>query len=423
MKTIFVSLSAACALLHTLTAQSIDTITLDQCYHYAMQHYPLARQKEMLQQSYNLELKKLNTQYLPHLAVNAQATYQSEVPHVAVDIPLFDIPLAPKDQYKANVEVTQVIFDGNATRYQKKIQAASLQAQSQQIDVQLYQLKAQISSLYFSILLADAQLELNELLHQNIENQLNKVVAAVENGLLLPSNADVLKAELIKVRQQQLNLRQSKAAATEILAELTSLNITSATVLQHPHSDFIADVDISARPELQLFHLQHHLLESQHKSILARQLPKLGGFFQGGVGRPGLNLLDNAVEPYYIAGVKFTWEPWRWNAEKYSRQIIHINKKIIHTQQEVFELNTRAALIKQQAVIASLQQQLTTDTELIALREKITATAAVQLGNGVITATDYLTELNAEQLARLNQKTHEIQLEQAKAEYELIKGK
>lgn len=421
MRRLFPAILLAAWLL-SATAQT-DTVTLEQCYRQAMQHFPLARQKEFLQQTTALEVKKLNAQYMPQLALNMQATWQSDVPNVPIDNSLVQIPIPTKDQYKGTVDVNQMIYDGSAVKNQKAVQSANSLTQQQNVEVQLYQLKTQVSSLYFSVLLSDAQMEVSRLLEDNVTSQLEKVQAAVDNGISIASNADVLKAELIRTKQQQAVIRENKQAALSMLSELTGLPLSGQIIFPLPQSGFSPVADFSARPEYGLFHLQQQTLEMQRKAILSKQLPRIFAFAQGGVGRPGLNLLDPDFAPLFYTGLKLSWSPWHWNEDKYNRQIVDISKLLVDNQREVFDVNSRLALLKQSATIQSLLQQLSSDKEIIALREDITKSAAAQLDNGIITSTDYLTELRAEQQARLNLKTHEIQLEQAKAEYLLITGK
>jgi hypothetical protein len=47
---------------------------------------------------------------------------------------------------------------------------------------------------------------------------------------------------------------------------------------------------------------------------------------------------------------------------------------------------------------------------------------AVQLDHGAVTATEYLTELNALNTAQLNTKLHQVQLALRKAQYRITKG-
>ncbi|MCJ7800727.1 MAG: hypothetical protein MUP82_00020, partial [Candidatus Marinimicrobia bacterium] len=91
-------------------------------------------------------------------------------------------------------------------------------------------------------------------------------------------------------------------------------------------------------------------------------------------------------------------------------------------QKETLEQNIRIFLKKDLAEINKYEALILKDDEVIALRENITSTFASQLDKGIITATDYLTELNAETQARLNKQLHIIQLAQAKANYQFDYG-
>lgn len=63
------------------------------------------------------------------------------------------------------------------------------------------------------------------------------------------------------------------------------------------------------------------------------------------------------------------------------------------------------------------------DEEIITLRASVKDAAKAQLENGVITANDYLREVNAEDQSRQALITHQIQLLQAQINYQIISGK
>jgi hypothetical protein len=67
-----------------------------------------------------------------------------------------------------------------------------------------------------------------------------------------------------------------------------------------------------------------------------------------------------------------------------------------------------------------LQEVITTDVEIIALREYVVKSSDAQLKNGVITSSDYLVELTNLYEAKTNQKLHEILAYES--QYQVIKG-
>jgi outer membrane protein TolC len=99
-----------------------------------------------------------------------------------------------------------------------------------------------------------------------------------------------------------------------------------------------------------------------------------------------------------------------------------IQKKMVASKRDNFNKNLSIDLQNRLATIKKSEEALKRDADIVKLRESITQTAQSQLNNGVITSTDYITELNSETQARINLETHKMQLIQAKANYLLATG-
>jgi len=105
------------------------------------------------------------------------------------------------------------------------------------------------------------------------------------------------------------------------------------------------------------------------------------------------------------------------------KKVLKIQEQIVDKQKENFLSNNRQLLVQQKNEIEKYQQLTATDTEIVALRKKIKENASFKLANGIITSSDYIAELNAENQAILNEQLHEIQWLQAQYNYKLILGK
>ncbi len=103
--------------------------------------------------------------------------------------------------------------------------------------------------------------------------------------------------------------------------------------------------------------------------------------------------------------------------------MITLQQGILENRKKDLADNLNRLLDSKNAEISSLKSLIETDTELISLRKKITATAESQYTNGTITITDYLNELNSEKQAAINYEIHKINLALAKIEYLNISGK
>jgi hypothetical protein len=146
--------------------------------------------------------------------------------------------------------------------------------------------------------------------------------------------------------------------------------------------------------------------------------PHVGFFAQGGYGRPGLNPLSNDFQWYYIGGLKLSWNLGSLYTLKNQRRLLAINRENLDIQKETFLFNTTITQKQQNADIDKYAQLLKTDDAIIALRASVKNAASAQLENGVLSAHDYLTQVNAEDQARQNLILHQVQLLQEQYSYQ-----
>src|SRR5690606_21872125 len=77
-----------------------QSLTIEECYTLAEQNYPLVRQRDLIEKSKGYSIENVLSGNLPQIAINGQATYQSDVTAVPVRIPGQEIEPLSKDQYK-----------------------------------------------------------------------------------------------------------------------------------------------------------------------------------------------------------------------------------------------------------------------------------------------------------------------------------
>ncbi|MCX6232575.1 MAG: TolC family protein [Bacteroidetes bacterium] len=424
MKTIFFILS--CFIILSISAQSVD---IQLCYKKAAENYPLSRQKDMLNNMNDLKTKSLNTNYLPQLSLNGQMAYQSDVTKLNITIPnpllasLFRFPEISKDSYKATLDVNQLIWDGGIISGQKKVEELSIQSELQNLESELYKLKEKVNLFYFNILILQQNIELLEVSKVNIQTKLTKVESGVKNGMVNENNADNLKAEIIKIDQKIIEAKSLRTANIQMLQELTTIEMNDKTSFILPETDINVSNFENQRPELKSFEINKSKLTATESVISSKLLPKIYGFGQIGYGRPGLNMLSNDFQSFYMVGAKLTWNLWNWNQTKTDKKIIEIQKNIINTTKESYQKNIKINYQKDVAEIEKFNELLVKDLEIIALRTKIAKNASSQFDNGYITSSDYLNDVNAETQAILNYVTHKIQLHKAKYDYLVNLGK
>lgn len=394
------------------SAQTKNSLTIDSCYVLAKRNYPMVQQFDLINQSKNYSLDNVSKGYLPQVKIGGQATYQSDVTQPTLNenlpgsLPLFET--ISKDQYKIYGEVVQPITQLFTLDNQKDLVEANSRIETQKLEVELYKLNERINQVYFGILLIDLQLEQNALMKKDIQAGMDQTSSAIKNGIALKSNLDLLKAEMLNADQNRIELMAGRKSYLDMLGLFIGFQLTSETEVQQP--PVASFTTVIQRPEIEMFNQQKQVFDIHGNNINARNLPQFSLFFQTGMGRPALNMLSNKFDFYYWGGLRLNWNIAGFYTSNKEKELLEFNKRTMDIQKETFLFNTNLEVRKQFNEIAKIESLIKTDTEIIELRENIKNTAEKQLSNGVITANDYVSYVNAVDKARKNLHLHQTQL-------------
>ncbi len=410
-------------MISTITLAAGEKLSLKDCYRIAEDNYPLKKQAALQSNVSGLTIENLNTAYYPEITLAAQAQYQSEVTKVNLNLKIPgvtppSIPVPPKDQYKIGLNINQLIWDGGMISGAGDVEKAQNGLNIQNIEVELYKLKDRVNTAYFNILILDKQIINLNILKSDLEQKLNNVKAGIKNGMVLESNADIINAELLKVGLNIEKAETVQKTAYQVLGDLLGKNIDRNYELTLPAADEpIPVADFSSRPEYRSFKLAQDLTDRRKSLADAAYMPKISAYGQAYYGKPGLNMFDPSFQPFFIVGVRGSWQLWNWDKTNREKQILDINKEIIKSNEETLTKNLNIAVKQYLNMIDYYQNAINKDNKIITLRGKIAKETSVQLDNGVITATEYITEKNAEAQARLNLEIHKLELLKSKIDY------
>ena len=384
-----------------------ETITLEQCYQWSRENYPLIKKQELIKKAEQYTTENALKGWLPQVNITAQATYQNDVTQFPVKLPNVNVEPLSKDQYKVFADVSQTIYDGGNIRNQKNLAKIQSKVQNIQTEVELDKLKERINQLYFGILQTNKQWTQLQFTKLDIKEGIKKAEAQLKNGVIFRSNLDVLKAELVKIEQKEIELQAIKQNFVQMLSYFIKKNIDENTQLETPEKILLTKNN--NRSELKLFDAQKQLLETQRKIINTKNTPKLGAFFQGGYGKPGFNMLKNEFDIFYIGGIRLNIPISGFYTQKNDLALLENQSQDIEIQRENFLFNQNFIEIQQRNDLEKIQNLIDKDNELIELRKNIKTASLAQLENGVINTNDYLREVTAEEQAILTKITHEIQ--------------
>ena len=383
-------------------------VTLSECVEKARNNYPQIQELGLIREAEKYDLSTASQNWLPQLTISGKAQYQSKVVEMPFEIPEFKFNL-PHDQYSLVGEVSQTIWDGGSTASKKRLVSADAKIQSKQLEVSLYGLRQKVENIFLGILLIDKQITQNEIAVKSLYRNRESVLAGIEHGVSYQSDLSIVDVNILNYKQTISSLHADRQAYVDMLGRLTGEDLSQARFVEPP-VDLPIDTATLARPELQLYKAQLEQTQIQRRDLQSNLYPKLNLSLQGGIGRPGLNILKNEFEPYYTVGVKLQWNLGALYSRKNDIRKIAVQKERIERQQEAFVLNTMLDVTDQLNEVHKAEQVLAQDREIIRLREDIRQAGEEQYKQGVIMLTDLMDKIDEEFNARVAQSLHQVQL-------------
>ena len=379
--------------------------TLEECQQAAEKNYPLIKQYGLIAKTTQLTVKNIQKGWLPQVTASAQATYQSAVTAWPESMQSMyqqmglNMKGLSKDQYKIGIDLQQTIYDGGAISSQRNLAQQEGKVQEAQTETNLYQVRRRVNEMYFSLLLLNEQIQLNEDVKALLQSSEKKLSAMVKGGTAATSDLDNVRAERLSVEQQNENLKQQKQMLQRMLSVFCGLEVNNT---QKPAPVQIAS-SVNKRPEMRLYNSQLELTEAKEKALDTQLRPKLGLFAQGFYGYPGLNMFEDMMNRKWslngIVGIKLSWNVSALYTHKNDKARLSAQREMIENAREVFLFNNKLEEIQQSENISRYQTMMKSDDEIIVLRTNVRKAAESKLAHGIIDVISLLREINNENAA------------------------
>lgn len=392
--------------------------TLEECQLAAERNYPLIRQYDLIGKTTDLTVANIEKGWLPQVSASAQATYQSDVTSWPDQMKRMlsqmgaEVNGLRKDQYRIGVDINQPIFDGGVIKGQKEIAKRQGEVQAAQNDVSLYSVRQRVNEMYFSLLLLDEQMKLNQDLQELLASSEKKLSSMFKRGTASESDYNSVKAERLGVVQQLTNLQSQKQSLLLMLSTFCGMEVNDV-VKPNLSSVEMAQQTIQ-RPELRLIDSQLRLADAQEKILDAQLLPKFNVFASGFYGYPGYNMFEDMMSRSWslngMVGARLTWNIGSLYTRKNDKAKIQLQRELAESNREVFLFNTRLEQLQQNENIERYRKLMNEDNEIINLRSQVRKAAESKLAHGIIDVNDLVREINNENAAKVQLSTHEVQM-------------
>lgn len=387
-------------------------------------NWPIANKEQFQRQITDLNRKIVGSGWYPELQVSARMSYQSDVTEVPFSAPGAEPPVFSKDHYNVSLQISQQLFDGGRVSAIQQMEQHAGQAEHARIEMELFGVRSRMEQAWFGILLLQKEYKTIELLRDDFREQIGWIRSLVENGVLLPGDELVLRAELIRAEQELTRVNGRIKAGYSVLSELLGIEIPSEVkleILDDIHPAQYARENI-IRPEYDLYDAGSGVLDSQIRAAGSDMLPSLSIFATSAYGRPGLNVFDDDLQFYWMLGLRAQWSFRNTRNAQLKSEVLNLQKNNLDADREAFTRNLLASLRSLEEEMIAIRSMIDQDQEVVRLRSLVAEEKKNLLMQGAITSTEYINELNAENRARLHLETRKIRLAQIITEYETKRG-
>lgn len=362
----------------------------------AQNNSPLAKMRPLNNELANLKIANISKSYYPKIGASAQATYQSEVTELPLELPGMSFDPLSKDQYKIQGEIKQFLYAGGAPNIMKDIMKHSLEVENLDNQVELENIRASIIKAYYSILELDAKIKILDLKKENLNTQIGPLESAIQLGIMEPSNLDELNATIISIDQEILTVYAYRKKVVKTLEDMTGRDLPENNIFSVPEPIFKSNTDYSVKPILKKLELQKQILTQNQALSESYSRPNAIAFVNIGYGKPAFNFLRNSFEPYGIGGIKLSWSLDNLYTKGKERQILKLNQDKIDLKKDLVKEQIDLQRNQYEIEIELLEQLLIQDQEILNLRKSLRTNAEAKLKNGSLTASKLIPFINEE---------------------------
>ncbi len=360
------------------------------------------------------------TSYLPQFNISSQVSYQSDVTKVPISLPGINFPTMDKTQYKINLEINQIIYDGFLMNIINKRDKYLSLIEELQTDLILDSQKELLNKLIYLYLINYKTKQQLDEQKKILDFKKNDIANLISGGILTNTDMDYLNIEMIKISQQIETHEINCQYLSENIELLTNIRVNNNLIYYKDES--LSQTDKMNRKELRILEMKKNIADINAEILSKQTSPKLFAFGQLGYGKPGLNMLSNNNSSYYLVGVKMTWNIFDWGKSRKEEEIAQINTASLDNEKAQFIQNI--ILLKNEilANISKIDKQIENDLEIIKLREKILLATYSKLTNGTAKAVDYLNDLSAKTQAIIDYEKHTIEKQYYIQYYSILMG-
>lgn len=288
-------------------------------------------------------------------------------------------------------------------------------------DMTIQEVKYQVSNTYFILQGVYQQLQFLDSNATNVKRMLKNMDLLVSQGMLVPTEADKVRINLLGIENNRSNLLATKAQLEELFKIMIGLDPKSAIQL---HDDQMVQQSLLIDPEqanlfaLQLLEQQQKMAQEEAKGIKMGYLPNLNlyGIYQYNVNINPETDFRTGIDGAFV-GLRMDWNLFDGLDKHHKAAVNALKQEQIQAQQDLTRIQLQQQAEQNKRNIEVKAQALDVAKEQLELATSVHKNAELKYKEGLISVNDFLLAETGLEQAQAGVVAAYVTLRQAELEY------
>jgi outer membrane protein len=393
-----------------------DSLSLQQILHQVTSSYPTVLKAQEAINSADASIGLARSGYYPD--ISGQAGYTRLGPGSKLSIPMLgSFELYPQNNYNAEVDVRQTIYDFSKTSRNIKMEESGKTISEKSVELVKQKLSLITVISFYTLVYLQEALKINNVQLENLNDHLAFITKKKETGSATQYEILATQVRISTAENQRVDIQTSIITQRATLNSLlgfpvnTSLNVKQNLDVNSSglSSDSLVPYALRNRYEMILSGLKEEHADLHLKLLKVQNNPVLNAFVDGGL-KNGFFPNINAMVPNIVAGVGLHVPIFDATRKKNTIRLANTEINILKQETEQTRREISNEVYQNEALVTSSLQKIKQSNMQVKQSEEALNLARVSFFDGVITNLDLL---DAETLAAESK----VNLLKAKTDY------
>ena len=373
-----------------------DSLSLQQILQQVTSSYPTVLKAQEAINSADAAIGLARSGYYPD--VSGQAGYTRLGPGSKLSIPMLgSFELYPLNNYNAEVDVRQTIYDFSKTSRNVKLEESGKMVSEKSVELVKQKLNLVTVVSYYTLVYLQEALKINTIQLDNLNDHLTFITKKKETGSATQYEILATQVRISTAENQRVDIQTAIKTQQAILNSLLGFPVSTILKVKQnlsigttgTESDSLVHFALQHRYEMIVAGLKEEHAALHLKVVKVQNNPVLDAFFSGGV-KNGFFPNMNELTPNFVTGIGLRVPIFEATRRKNNIRLanVEINVRKFETDQTRRDISSEVYQ-NQALVTASLQKIKQSDMQVRQAEEALDL-ARVSFSSGVITNLDLL---------------------------------